>query len=67
MDFYHKSNCNNDDIDIDSNILDISAELINHESPTRASPMSPKSFTKDIIQHLEIVTPKLGRADTSHP
>jgi len=43
--------------------------LINdHESPTQAFPtMSPKSFVKDVVQHLEIVTPNLGRADAAVP
>jgi len=48
------ANINNDDIghiDVDSNILDISAELIN-DSPTQVSLKSPKSFAKDVVNTL---------------
>jgi len=59
---------NIDDID-NSNIHHISTELINHhESPTQKSPtMSPKSFVKDVVKRLELVTPKSGRADATGP
>jgi len=49
--------------------LDIAAEVINdHQSPTQASPtMSSKSFVKDVVQCLEIATPKSGGADAAGP
>jgi len=46
-------NINNNDIDINSNILNISAEMSNDhdESPTQASLKSPKSFAKDVFKY----------------
>jgi len=57
-----------DDIN-DSNILDIPTELINNlESLTQASStMSLKSFVKDVVKCLELITLKLGRADAAGP
>ena len=59
---------NIDDID-NSNIQHISTELINlHESLTQKSPkMSLKSFVKDVVKRLELVTPISGRVDATGP
>ena len=57
--FYHANSINNGD-------LGISVELIDHKSPTQASPaMSLKPFVKHVVQLLEIVTPIPGRADAT--
>jgi len=59
------ANINNNDIDINSNILSIFAELSNdHESPTQPFPKSPKVICQGC---LEIVTPRLGRVDVAGP
>ena len=46
--------------------MSISVELIDHKSPTQASPaMSLKPFVKHVVQLLEIVIPTSGRADAA--
>ena len=47
---------------MDSSLLDVSAEIIS-ETPKK-KPMSPKSFAKDVVERLAIVTPS-GRVDTA--
>ena len=47
---------------MDSSLLDVSAEIIG-ETPKK-KPMSPKSFAKDVVERLAIVTPS-GRVDAA--
>ena len=47
---------------MDGSLLDMSADIIG-ETP-RKKPMSPKSFAKDVVEHLAIVTPS-GRVDAA--
>ncbi|XP_065913620.1 uncharacterized protein [Dysidea avara] len=48
--------------DMDSSLLDVSADFIS-ETPKK-KPMSPKSFAKDVVERLAIVTPS-GRVDAA--
>ena len=48
--------------DMDSSLLDVSADIIG-ETPKK-KPMSLKSFAKDIVERLVIVTPS-GRVDAA--
>ena len=47
---------------MDSSLLDVSADFIS-ETPKK-KPMSPKSFAKDVVERLAIVTPS-GRVDAA--
>ena len=47
---------------MDSSLLDVSADFIG-ETPKK-KPMSPKSFAKDVVERLAIVTPS-GRVDAA--
>ena len=47
---------------MDSSLLDVSADIIG-ETPKK-KPMSPKSFAKDVVECLAIVTPS-GRVDAA--
>ena len=47
---------------MDSSLLDVSADIIG-ETPKK-KPMSPKSFAKDVVERLAIVTPS-GRVDAA--
>ena len=47
---------------MDSSLLDVSTDIIG-ETPKK-KPMSPKSFAKDIVERLAIVTPS-GRVDAA--
>ena len=47
---------------MDSSLLDVSADIIG-ETPNK-KPMSPRSFAKDVVERLAIVTPS-GRVDAA--
>ena len=47
---------------MDSSLLDVSADIIG-ETPKK-KPMSPKSFAKDVVERLAIVTPS-GSVDAA--
>ena len=47
---------------MDGSLLDMSADIIG-ETPKK-KPMSPKSFAKDVVERLAIVTPS-GRVDAA--
>ena len=47
---------------MDNSLLDVSADFIS-ETPKK-KPMSPKSFAKDVVERLAIVTPS-GRVDAA--
>ena len=47
---------------MDSSLLDVSADIVD-ETPKK-KPMSPKSFAKDVVERLAIVTPS-GRVDAA--
>ena len=47
---------------MDSSLLDVSADII--DQTPKKKPMSPKSFAKDVVERLAIVTPS-GRVDAA--
>ena len=46
-----------------SSLLDVSVDIINET--LKKKPMSPRSFAKDVVEHLAIVTPNSGRVDAA--
>ena len=48
---------------MDSSLLDASADMIG-ETPKK-KPTSPRSFAKDVVKCLAIVTPTSGRVDAT--
>jgi len=56
--FFHHTSCTDEE-----NLLNVSAEII-EETPVKKK---PRSYTEDIVRRLDIITPKLGRADPTNP
>ena len=49
--------------DMDSSLLDVFADMIGETS--KKKPTSPRSFAKDVVKCLAIVTPTSGRVDAA--